>query len=519
MSGKKKGRAKKGTGTSGQKTRANGQKTGESMKEVVGRKGGAKTKQGTRVVSAGRKGKKKVQERQNADVKEISVIQTELKSDQENDLLSPSKTSEDIPITVTSSPLVRQTTFIKQKFSTLSPIPEASRSGSSIQESCPDVNLSNPEDTNEFPSTQQNAAVIGEDIGSSLPRRSVQANDATSNKREDISLVDTNIDGSLPKDHENDENIVKPTTTFHLSESNVHDSPLYKSELDGRMSEMEGNLDQLIEEILHETDEIVLSEKRAELIANTDGDTHAGNTEMLANSKNNADVNYQAKVSNWLIGQDRGLSNHNFEDYLDLPRHNFGPSGSTRNSSDNYRESSHSLRTALSDTIATEISDDVLACTSDRVSSGRTHITSDVSNDTKSGTSSESISEKGTVSGAQSEHWTTTSVAISLPTNNGISVGGEVRSDGDGLVRSRLSRRKSETSITSSEITSSEEEEIIWKKGNMLGKGAFGQVSGFYLRYQGLSDHNFTLVASKKSAFSLSLPKHHRSSPGPFNLG
>ncbi len=352
MSGKKKGRARKGTGTSGQKTRANGQKTGESMKEVVGRKGGAKTKQGTRVVSAGRKGKKKVQERQNADVKEISVIQTELKSDQENDLLSPSKTSQDIPGTVTSSPLVRQTTFIKQKFSTLSPIPEASRSGSSIQESCPDVNLSNPEDTNEFPSTEQDAAVIGEDIGSSLPRRSVQANDATSNKREDISLVDTNIDGSLPKDHENDENIVKPTTTSHLSENNVHDSPLCKSELDGRMSEMEGNLDQLIEEILHETDEIVLSEKRAELIANTDGATHAGNTAMLANSKNNADVNYQAKVSSWLIGQDRGLSNHNFEDYLDLPRHNFGPSGSTRNSSDNYRESSHSLRTALSDTIA-----------------------------------------------------------------------------------------------------------------------------------------------------------------------
>ncbi len=127
--------------------------------------------------------------------------------------------------------------------------------------------------------------------------------------------------------------------------------------------------------------------------------------------------------------------------------------------------------------------DDVLASTSDRVSSGRTDISSglaDVSTDTKSGTSSESISEKGTVSGAQSEHWTTTSVAISLPTNNGMSVGGEVRSDGDGLVRSRLSRRKSETSITSSEITSSEEEEIIWKKGNMLGKGAFGQVSEKY---------------------------------------
>ena len=462
MSGKKKGRAKKGTGTSGQKTRVNGQKTGESMKTVVGKKDSGKTKQGTRVISAGRKGKKKVQELQNAaNVKEISVIQTELKSDQENDLLSPSKTSQDIPGTVTGSPLVRQTTFIKEKFSTLSPIPEASRSGSSVQESCPDVNLSNPDDTNELPSTEQDAAVIGEDIESSLPRRSVQANDATSNKR-DISLVVTNIDGSLPKDHENDENVVKPTTTSNLSENNVHDSPLCKSELDGRMSEMDGNLDQLIEEILHETDEIVLSEKRAELIANTGGATHAGNTEMLANSKNNADVNYQAKVSNWLIGQDRGLSNHNFGDYLDLPRHNFGPSGSTRNSSDNYRESSHSLRTALSDTIATEISDDVLACTSDRVSSGRTHITSgfaDVSNDTKSGTSSESISEKGTVFGAQSEHWTTTSVAIS--------------------------RRKSETSITSSEITSSEEEEIIWKKGNMLGKGAFGQVSEKHYQHSG----------------------------------
>ncbi|CAB3988486.1 Mitogen-activated kinase kinase kinase 19 [Paramuricea clavata] len=566
--GKKKGRAKKGTGASGQKTGASASRTGTSFqnntataqkngaksKKVTSRKveDGGKGKQSLRVVSAGKKGKKKLKEIQNADVKEISVIQTELKSDlnEENDF-TPRK-EDDMGTGIESAP-VRQTTFIKEKFSVLSPIPEASRSGSSVEESHPELFSSNSGHTSEIPSIsgqdrfvingdmeseilsipeqdrsvingdmeseilsipEQDRSVINGDMESIRPRSSIHTSDVTSTEGQDISLIDTDIppgygtdipsgygtdiDSSLPETNENEDNTIKPTIPSRLSKNIIDDSQPSSSVINGRVSD--DDLDELIEEILNETDELEKNHAKSHVSHNTNTKEHvvtesdntnvnAANTELLANSKNNTDIPYQSKetlVSNWLLQQNCQLFDYDLdasENHRNLSEHNSDASDSTRNSSENHRGPSDFLRAVPSDTIATDystFSDDICGSTSGRadVTSGRADVTSDRGNITKKtlGTSSETMSEKTTVSGPQSEQWTTSSLTISLPTNNGISLNEEVRSNVVGLVHSRLSRRKSETSGTGSELTSSEEEEIVWRKGNMLGKGAFGKV-------------------------------------------
>ena len=554
--GKKKGRAKKGTGASGQKTGASASRTGTSFqnstataqkngaksKKVVSKKGedSGKGKQSLRVVSAGKKGKKKLKEIQNADVKEISVIQTELKSDlnEENDF-TPRKEG-NVGTGIESAP-VRQTTFIKEKFPVLSPIPEASRSGSSVQESLPELFSSNSGHTSEIPSIPgqdrsvingdmqseilstpgQDRSVINGDMESSPPRSSIHTSDVTSTEGQDISLIDTDIppgygtdiDSSLPETNENEDNMVQPTIPFRLSENVIDDSQPSSSVMNGRISEMDDDLDELIEEILNETDELEKNHAKSHVSHNTNTKEHvvtesdntnvnAANTELLANSKNNTDIHYQSKgtlVSNWLLQQNCQLFDYDLdasENHRNLSEHNSDASDSTRNSSENHRGPSDFLRAVPSDTIATDystFSDDICGSISGRadvisgradVTSGRADVTSDRGNNiTKKtlGTSSETMSEKTTVSGPQSEQWTTSSLTISLPTNNGISLNEEVRGNVVGLVHSRLSRRKSETSGTGSELTSSEEEEIVWRKGNMLGKGAFGKVGASWV--------------------------------------
>jgi hypothetical protein len=572
--GKKKGRAKKGTGASGQKTGASGSRTGTSFqnntataqkngaksKKVMSKKveDGGKGKQSVRVVSAGKKGKKKLKEIRNADVKEISVIQTELKSDlnEENDF-TPRK--EDNMGTGIESAPVRQTTFIKEKFPVLSPIPEASRSGSSVQESLPELFSSNSGHTSEITSIPgqdrsvingdmqseilstpgqdrsvingdmqseilstpgQDRSVINGDMESIPPRSSIHTSDVTSTEGQDISLIDTDIppgygtdiDSSLPETNENEDNMVKSTIPFRLSENIIDDSQPSSSVMNGRISEMDDDLDELIEEILNETDELEKNHAKSHVSHNTNTKEHvvtesdntnvnAPNTELLANSKNNTDIHYQSKetlVSNWLLQQNCQLSYDldASENHRNLSEHNSDASDSTRNSSENHRGPSDFLRAVPSDTIATDystFSDDICGSISGRadVTSGRADVTSDRADVTSDrgnnitkktlGTSSETMSEKTTVSGPQSEQWTTSSLTISLPTNNGISLNEEVRGNVVGLVHSRLRRRKSETSGTGSELTSSEEDEIVWRKGNMLGKGAFGKVGASWV--------------------------------------
>ena len=568
--GKKKGRAKKGTGASGQKTGASASRTGTSFQNnaATTRKNGAKSKkvmskkvedsgkgkQSLRVVSAGKKGKKKLKEIQNADVKEISVIQTELKSDLKSDLneendFTPRK-EDNVRTGIESAP-VRQTTFIKEKFPVLSPIPEASRSGSSVQESHPELLSWSSDHTCEIPSIRgqdrsvingdmeseilstpgQDRSVINGDMESSPPRSSIPTSDVTSTEGQDISLIDTDIptgygteiDSSLPKTNENEDNMVKPTIPFRLSENIMDDSQPSSLVINGRISEMDDDLDdldELIEEILNETDELEKNHAKSHVSHNTNTKEHvvtegdntnvnAANTELLANSKNNTDIHYQSKetlVSNWLLQQNCQLFDYDLdasENHRNLSEHNSDASDSTRNSSENHRGPSDFLRAVPSDTIATDystFSDDICGSISGRadvtsgradVTSGRADVTSDRADVTSDrgniitkktlGTSSETMSEKTTVSGPQSEQWTTSSLTISLPTNNGISLNEEVRGNAVGLVHSRLSRRKSETSGTGSELTSSEEEEIVWRKGNMLGKGAFGKVGASWV--------------------------------------
>ena len=470
--GKKKARAKKGTGTSGQRKVTNTQNT----KTTVVKKD--KTKQSTRVVSAGKKGKKKLKELQNANIKEISVIQTELKAD-------TNKENDAVPQSAIISAPVRQTTFIKEKFTALSPIPE---SGSSVQDTASDVCLS--KDNNETPSRKDH----DEDIESSLP-----------------SSKDLDVPPTRP---ENGNNFVALTVTSRLMENNPASSRASNSVLSGKISETDGNLDQMIEEILNESDELENHHEKPHLSAtnntqkyklstetNTDVGTPTSNTKILPNSEDNVDMNYQSKtalVSNWLLGQNSGLLPDNLESSENRRfslGSNFDSSGSNRNLSDNCRGSSGYLasssgncedssdlpRTVPSDTIPTDTSPS--DCSSDDISTNTRDSTSSCDNfnsEKKPETSSESISKKPIISGTQSEHCTTSSVAISFPTANVLSVNGEVSNHAEELVRSRLSRRKSETSVISLELTSSEhysEEDIVWKKGNMLGKGAFGEVS------------------------------------------
>jgi hypothetical protein len=423
------------------------------------------------VISAGKAGKKRLKELQNAEVKEISVIQTELISekDEENGV-TPRKASNDILGSVTVPAPVRQTTFVKEKFPVLSPIPEASRSESSVPDSAPDVYLS--EDNNEVPSRKrQETNTNDEDNESGLP----------SSKDCDIP----------PTFHENAD-YVAPAFESRLTED-ADDSRPSSSEPNGKNSEIDGNLDELIEEILTETDELENGHGKSRV-------GHARNTKKLENSENDVDKNYEL-VSNWLLGQDSGLllSNLNHQPHRYLAKSNCDSSGSTRKFSDNRRgssgyvasssgnceDSSDPSRTIPSDTTPTDSSssdcssNDTTTDTPSDDTSGRA--------DSNSEKKLETSSEKRTISGTDSQHWSSCSVAISLLTAGGVTLNGEASlqgGEGGGLVHSRLSLRKSETSMTSSEMSTCDEEEIVWKKGNMLGKGAFGEVSEGWLLFQ-----------------------------------
>ena len=455
---KKKGRGKKigaKANSSGKKTSIVGKgKTTSGRKEVSNET--SKTKQSMRVVSAGKKSKKKVKTAQNEVLKEVSVIQPNLREDlieEIGSIATAPNTSEDILRTGIVSAPVLQATFVKEKFTTLSPIPEGSWSGSSVQDSCSDIFRTYSENIDDFSSMKEsNAPSLTGQIGGSLPSDlGCQDNPATLNV--------------APRHSRNDINNSRPRS----------------SDPNGRTSEMDDNLEELIQEILDETDGLEKHHAKSHVSSNSNTDeldeiTEDENTNFNAhtvqrvsnaNSKSNAGIDYQSKeelVTSWLLGQNDEIQHQILRNTLE------------------HRDLSDFVRAVPSDTTATDVSRRSSGLTLKGERAAISSESSAFSEDTASanGINREnksvinSFSQKTTISGTHSENFTTGS--ISLPTMSGMSVVSGVSRDSKELVYSRLSRRKSETSGTGSELTSSEGEEIVWRKGNMLGKGAFGKV-------------------------------------------
>ena len=478
IGGKKKARGKK-TGTNSQKTEQSSRETWTSDKKAKGsnpkflgkskktscekeiRKINTNGKESVRIVSAGKKSKKKLKNPSNKILKEVSVVQPNLKSDlaEENES-SKSKNSDVIFGIGTVSAPVRQATFVKENISVLSPIPEASRSGSSVPESFPDV----------FPSTSENDDKI------------------PSTEGRNVSETNKEIDDGLTKDLNN---------CLTPSRGAINNSTEANSEPNGRNSEIDDNIDELIEEILNETDELEKYHTRSDHIPTYD-DVSIDQAKLMKSSENNMKMECHSKdtlVCNWLreqnlnsldeslteIGNDRKL------DEFRSSKRSRASSECHQKSSGNRQDSSELHRPVSSETIATDTSYRSSGSTRRphkvEISSNYSNLSDNVgsvttvshrSNLSKLGTSFETFSAK-MISGTRSENWTTSSGTISLPMADGMSVDEEAGVSG-GMVHSRISRRKSETSGTSSEITTSEEEEIVWRKGNLLGKGAFGKV-------------------------------------------
>ena len=178
-------------------------------------------------------------------------------------------------------------------------------------------------------------------------------------------------------------------------------------------------------------------------------------------------------VSSWLLGI-RGFP---AEQHRESPA-NTGATDSTYGS----RSTTPKARMADISSDYSSLSDDTWDLTSGRVE----HVI-----DKGQVASQETSASDTSIPRLPSERWSTSSARVSVA---GDSSGNDRASVGDtrtseemlgsqfvasgGLVHSRLGRRKLEHSMTlSSDTTSSEEEEIVWKKGNVLGKGAFGTVS------------------------------------------
>ena len=461
--GRKKGRGKKigvKPNSSGKKTSIVGKgKITSGQKEVSNV--ASKTKPSMRVVSAGKKSKKKVKTAQNEVLKEVSVIQPNLREDlieEISPIATTPNTSEDILRTGIVSAPVRQATFVKEKFTALSPIPEGSRSGSSVQDSCSDIFRTHSENIDDFSSMKEsNAPSVTGQIGANLPSDlGCQDNPATLN--------------------------VAP----RLSRNDIDDSRPRSSDPNGRTSEMNDNLEELIQEILDETDELEKHHAKSHVSSNSNTDeldeitedentnfnTHAVQTVSNANSKSNASISYQSKeelVTSWLLEQNDEIQHQILQNTLE------------------HRDLSDFARALPSDTTATDVSRRSSGLTLKGERAEISPESSAFSEDTTSANGSNrgnksvinSFSQKTTISGTHSENFTTGS--ISLPAMSGMSVVSGVSRNSKELVHSRLSGRKSETSGTGSELTSSEEEEIVWRKGNMLGKGAFGKVWCFNL--------------------------------------
>ena len=445
--GKKKGRGKKtgaNSNSSGRENWSGGKKTSivckgktapyqKHISNVAG-----KTKPSMRIISAGKKGKKKLKNSQNEIVKEVSVIQPNLKADliedEENSSTSPNTSEDSVETGIVSAP-VRQATFVKQKFTVLSPILEASHSGSSVQDSY-----------------------------SNVFRTQSEIIDDSSMKESSAPTVTGEVDSSLPNNPVKWDNPVTQDVAPPLSNNDVDNSQPCNSELNGRTFEMDDNLDDLIQEILDQTDELETNhpnshssgksntDERKKITGdqNTHSDARAGQTVSHANSKSNTDINYQSKVSSWLREQNNKSTIAN-----DL---SCKSSGLTPTAEQN------------------ELSSDCSAF-SDDVASSSSHVTVTSGcgkiRENKSVTSSKTTSRKTSSSEAHSAKSAMSSVTLPLPITSDTSMVGGVSGE---QVCSRLSRCKSETSGTGSELTSSSEEEIVWRKGNMLGKGAFGKV-------------------------------------------
>ena len=178
-------------------------------------------------------------------------------------------------------------------------------------------------------------------------------------------------------------------------------------------------------------------------------------------------------VSSWLLGI-RGFPT---EQHRESPA-NTGAADSTYGS----RSTTPKARMADVSSDYSSLSDDTWDLTSGRVE----HVI-----DKGLVASQETSASDTSIPRLPSERWSTSSARVSIAGdgsgNDRASVGDALTSEemlgrqfvaSGGLVHSRLGRRKSEHSMTlSSDTMSSEEEEIVWKKGNVLGKGAFGTVS------------------------------------------
>ena len=486
--GMKKG---KRSGANGQKTGANGQnsevnrlKTGNKSKKASLKdteKGGEKGKQGRRVISAKKFGKKKIPQ---TPVKEISVIQTELiaKTDEEKGLL-PQKTNENLQLETNIPPApVRETTFVKVLLPVLSPIPEASRSGSSVQESSKEGFLSLPDVYP--PKTEQGSDILLEG---------------------ELEMISVGYAGN----NTNEQSPVEPVTS---RPSSVDVSQSQKSEMEEIKSENNKNLDDLLQEILYETDELEKNHERHRVARKTSIEEHADHefitqtntsanaqtagTETVVHSKNGIDESKKNFVAAWIhqhhmtnphdpssvyhrgssalvraTSSDANPRNSSYESSGSTPlppttdfssHSNDDTMESTSGDCDNMVKSTVQARSA---TISQKPADSYAADdTSDRV-------------DYTSGTEQDrriSDATSTTFSGGSS---TTIPLPSGSTASGSTAFGVSFHSFGGELTSRITTVRKSETPCTGSEMISSEEEEIVWRKGDMLGKGAFGKVS------------------------------------------
>lgn len=549
--GKKKGRAKKANGTGGGR---NIQRTGGSRLVMsnsrsganrgnakrLGQENGVKSKkrnvgvhkdssqanvqQGVRGLPASRKSKKRLKELQQIDVKEISVTQTELRSDSNDTKYVSAPNNSEVNQEAVGMLFVRQSTFTKDKFSALSPIPEASSTEGSVRASSPDIfsknldanstnsdvfrtngdscpsnletadrlNLTNCQTvfenkndlhrslTNHSPSQSDNEIKSTE--AKPIPENNELESSATENSREtdDNPVRDKDIYSSFdytentsPMSSTDD----NETANVNLACSQVGDDDNNlgppTSEASGRISKSD-NIEQLIEAILNDTEELETNHakphasRRTNTRERAESSTQAEDSfhkpDKPGNFKMDMELDSQVLVSNWLLKQEHHLANDPLENICNLPSCTLDTSKSsdcTGRDIPGYQD--------------TTGHDDVLLGQYDVICRRKM--------------------ENNAKSTSFARDWTTSSVAFSLTTTrSGLkSHEGETAGQFKGLVHSRLSGGKSEMSVSGSDTTYSEEEEIVWRRGNMLGKGAFGKVGGVLLTRE-IFDVDFRLL-------------------------
>ena len=475
-----------------------------------------------------RKKKGKVIESDN--LKEISVIQTNLKGDlldKESAESHGDKSAENIPGSgseVNSLP-VRNAALVKGTLAVLSPIPESPRPSSIVLESAQAGTTLKTDVTgkDESSSSERFAVPRLSEIASVELRRTTCA---TPEKYEAASVDEEysirNCKGGVGK--------IEIQPVLGLCENNSEDVlSSDDSEFFGTVSEVDEELEDMIQEILEETEELEKDSEKlhanvsgsAEMNTNADRNTNADNSSVRSSIRSN--IGARCIVNSGIHITREALNVNSRRQSIAT-----SPQEQVSDSTDPISKANCSANSVTLTTVSTSVNKRVCCSANSETHSNVTTSTdvqtkvstfnssnaeADVSSDYS--TLGDDTWDETSVCGDHMTHETpesnhyasslrpsvvqlsepssASSVTIfmsrksSVSTSSRAPVGDDCESEqslyvqfpsGGGLVRSRLSRCKSESSGTpNSEMASSEEEEIVWKKGNMLGKGAFGTVS------------------------------------------